>query len=583
MNTEKIDSMNKQILDSLPFGYALINKDLSYISYNNIFAKTFVLESTPNASVSLFFNSEIKNRIKEVIDTGNEIATYWTSENQKRKFKSFLIHIIPLFIDNKVQNILCLVNDNSESNHWQKEFNLLFEKVPAFISIVDKELNVVRSNEKYRDTFGDIHSVFTSEQSRKKAFENSNSPTTLSFKESREQVATQIGMTKAGNKIHLIVSSTPLATNDKGVSLVMEIATDITELNQLQEQLHQAHDFYADLIESSADGIIAIDNKGKTQIFNQSARNILNWDNARKPGIAKINEILPKEFFQEPDIDGNLIVDKEIMINSFQGESFPIRINAFELRNKKNTLGKVAFIQDLRRIKELENEKRKAEEEALSTTFLALESNIQKLQNDQQFLLDKFETLLKSGDIKESEKGWYEMRNKMNYIFDIVSTFMKIAKGFVPKYEKIDIKNLAKKVIDNLKGIEDYSRVVFNLYFLGDFNEIIADSESLEIILKILISNGMDAASENTNNPNVLLVIEHNDSLKNFCIEVTDNGKLIDKDSLEKYYNVKDSVEARIGLLTVDMLLKSLGGTIQVTSQINEGNKFKIMLPLFRI
>ena len=582
MNTKEIDVMNKQILDSLPFGYALIKDDLSFLSYNDIFSKLFSFESAPNPSISSFFNSEIKTRIKEVFDTGNEIVTYWTSEHPKRKFKSFLINIIPMLKDNQVQNILCLVNDNSEPNQWQKEFNLLFEKVPAFISIVDKDLKVVRSNERYRDTFGDIHSVFTTEQSRKKAFEHSNSPTALSFKEGREHVATQIGMTKSGNKIHLIISSTPLAINDNGVSLVMEIATDITELNQLQEQLHQAHDFYADLIESSADGIIAIDNKGKTQIFNQSARNILDWDNARKPGIAKIVEVLPEEFFKDPDLEGNLISDKEIIINTFLGESFPVRINAFELRNKKNTMGKVAFIQDLRRIKELENEKRKAEEEALITTFLALENNIHKLQNGQQTLLDKFEILLLKGDIKESKNGWLDMRKKMNYIFEIISTFMRIAKGYEPKYEKTDIKKIAYKAYDDLKEISEYSKIDFNIYFLGDFDYIDADSEALGIILKILIANGMDDAAENTSNPKVMLVIEHNEKLNNLIIEVTDNGNLLDPESLEKFYKVKDSVEARIGLLTVDMLVKNLCGALHATSQLNEGNKFKIMLPLIR-
>jgi PAS domain S-box-containing protein len=583
MNTKEIDSMKKHILDSLPCGYALINEDFSFLSYNNIFSKLFSFESSPDQSILPFLNYEIKSRIKEVFETGNEIVTYWTSDSSKISTKSYLINMIPLFFNEKINNILCLVNDNSENNHWHKEFNMLFEKVPAYISIVDKEFNVIRSNEKYKDTFGDLHSVYITDQSIKKAIENLNSPTALTFKEGREQVATQIGTTKAGSKIHLIVSSTPLSMNDDGVSLVMEISTDITELNQLQEQLHLAHDFYADLIESSADGIIAIDNKGKTQIFNKSSRNMLNWDNPRKPGIGKIIEILPEEFFQDSDTEGNLISDKEIIIKSFNGEFLPVRINAFELRNKKNTMGKVAFIQDLRRIKELENEKSKAEDEALTTTFSALENNIHKLQYNQQFLLDKFETLLIKGDINESENGWYEMRKKMNYIFYIVTTFMNIAKGFVPKYENIDIKKISLKVIDNLKDFLDYNNVEINYYFLGDFDLISADSESFEIILKILISNGIDSASENKINPKVMIVIEHNERLSNLIIEVTDNGKYIEPESLEKYFKVKDSDEARMGLLTVDMLVKKLGGAIHATSKIPDGNKFKIMLPLIKV
>ena len=80
----------------------------------------------------------------------------------------------------------------------------------------------------------------------------------------------------------------------------MEIATDITEITELQDTLRKAHDYYATLIENSEDGILATDEKNKTIVFNTSAKKILNWNSNKKPVYNKLKEILPLEFFGRP-------------------------------------------------------------------------------------------------------------------------------------------------------------------------------------------------------------------------------------------------------------------------------------------
>jgi PAS domain S-box-containing protein len=331
-----------ELLDFLPFGVALIQKDLRLRLANNKFAELTGMkqDASLRTSESRFANTDVILNIKRVFESGEEAVQYVSGSPNEIRTDYNVATFIPLFAQNgDIKEVLCIFHGTAESGHWQKEFNILFEKVPCYISIVDKNLKVLRSNERYRDTFGESHCIFNTEQSKKRGYEYMTSPTVLAFTEGMEQIGAQVGVTKSGEKAHLMISTIPIAKNPDGVSHVMEIAADITELNQLQEQLHHAHDFYSDLIESSADGIVALTHRGKVQIFNSAARDMLKWSLQRKPGIPKIQELMPKEFFEDYDEDGSIIKNKEFNIVATDGSEIPVRMNAFIIRTKKKRNG----------------------------------------------------------------------------------------------------------------------------------------------------------------------------------------------------------------------------------------------------
>ena len=576
MDLKLNEAVKDVIIHSMSVGIAVFDINYNVIFFNDYFSNNFEVNTNKNLKPA-FLNSEVKKYFNDAISKGKDTNFFWISDNLKFKTKPIMVNL-KFINDGSSKFLLCIISENNDSNHWQREFNLLFEKVPSFICIVDRDLNVIRSNEKYRETFGDSHSIFTTDVARRKAVESSYSPSPIVFREGMEFIATQVGTTKNGSKCNLVVSSYPLVISEEGkVLLVMEIITDISELTLLQEQLNQAHDFYSELIENSADGIIAYDNKGRVQLFNSAARRILNWNHNRKPGLSKIIEMLPDDFLKDADINGSIINNKEYTIKDSEGRQIPVRLNAFELKNKKNSMGRAMIMQDLRLIKALEEEKKLAEKEAMVTTFVALEANTVKIFENENKWFDKFEKILFNAEKDEVEKAWNILRNKFKQHNNIISTFIKLSKGYTPNYSYFDFNELIAQINNIYNDIAESDKIDFNLTVVGEFGRMNSDRGMLDILLNILLSNSFEASLDNPGKPKVRVKIENKKS--SFRIEVTDNGTYITPDKLERFFRVRDSKEARFGLLTVAILVRSCGGSINASSSLSDGNKFEVLLP----
>jgi hypothetical protein len=99
-------------------------------------------------------------------------------------------------------------------------------------------------------------------------------------------------------------------------------------------------------------------------------------------------------------------------------------------------MGRVAFLQDLRKIKELEHEKLMLEQDAVSTTFLALESNIDLLLLEQNRYLDDYENLRNTSTKEVLDKAWANLRTKFELKNKIINIFVTIAKGYQINFQK---------------------------------------------------------------------------------------------------------------------------------------------------
>ena len=475
-------SLQHTILESFSLAYVVIDKEKNVVLSNNLFDKHL---STNKDSKNYFFQLDVVERINDVFKTANESAMYLNVSKQK----SYNLNFSPILSLNKnVEFVLCVVVEENNISNWQKEFNILFEKVPCYISVVDKNLKVIRANEKYRDTFGDQHSVFRTDLSRKKAIESNIAPVAVSFNENIEHMAYQVGQTKNGAKCHLIVNSIPLDKN-----LVMEITNDITELNQLQEQLHQAHNYYSELIERTSEGIIAIDDKGKVQIINESARNMLGVKTNRKPNINKIIELIPQDFFKEPDVTGAIVENKLIEVKNEEA-TINATISAYELVRKRSPIGRVAYLQDMSKINQLEKERNQAEDFAILTAFQALENNTKQMIERKGIDFDNFEKELSNPNKEEMMQAWKVFKFKNFISNDIISSFLDLTNGYDANFTNSNIKNIIDENIEMFAAWAKYDKIKFNYEVIGDLSNILSDGRLFRTLLMALISNSLQLA-----------------------------------------------------------------------------------------
>jgi PAS domain S-box-containing protein len=560
-------SVERSIIESLPYGVVLIDKDLKIIGSNSkaelVFGELtgkFLYENDSKIS-----KPEIIARVEEVIQSGLECSLIFTDglKNHKSSLKN--LDISPVIEKGKIEGALLLVHFANGQNQLQKDFNLLFESTPAYISIVDRDLNIVRANQKFRDIFGSNHSIFYTEPGKRK-LENGHSPTHLAFESGQEHTDTHLVNTVNGGKIHLIATSVPYSQKDGVVNLVMEILLDITELNKLQEQLHNVHDFYTDLIDRAADGIIAIDNKGKVQLFNSTLKDILHWQISRKPSINKIQELLPVQFFGKADESGTIVKKINCIANSSNGVKIPVRLNAFEIRNKKKTIGRVAFIQDLRNIKELEQQKINAERDALLTAVNNLEQSIIDIKNERSSILNDFQKIVCSDYSLEIRiDSWNKMMIHFDYVSNVIENYIKVVQGLDKQKSLFNLKDFTESVLNEYIPVADYYNVSIRYEILvkpelTEYNEFI-----YRTIISTLLMNSIDSARKIPLGGRVTIRME--DNPEKIIILVSDNGPSLEN-QIEKF-------KLRIGLMTIYLIAEKNNLKFEIMYNKKQGNIYR--------
>lgn len=582
--------LEEQFFEVAPFNVAIIDKDYRILAANENFENYFGSWEGRRCYETYKKSAVPCRRCKamDVFEGGQVRVSDEAGVDINGKPCHYIVHLAPLKNkDGKVEYIVEMSLDVTETGHWQREYNILFERVPCYISVIDKNFRVIRANEKFRHRFGELKGRHCYEIYKKKKHTCKNCPAVMTFNDGKDHASTQVGISKTGEKTYYVVNTTPLSRNEDGVNLVIEIATDITEINQLQEQLYQAHDFYATLIENSADAIIALDPQGKTQIMNPSARDLFKWPFSRKPGVVKIKEMLPEEFFKEPDSLGVISDKVETLIQNSDGEEIPVRFNAVELRSKKKELGRVAFLEDLTKIKELEKQKIDAERlGAVGQTVAGLAHTIKNMLMGLEGGVYIVDTGLKKGDAKRIFEGWEILQRNFNKTTELVKDFLSFAKGRLPELFLIDPKKLVKDVVELYFDSAKRQNVSLSYEIDKNVQPALLDPNGIEACLTNLISNAIDAAMlrENEGGKVIVRVFDRSDNL---VFQVEDNGAGMDSEVIQKifttFFTTKGNKGTGLGLLTTNKIVKEHGGRIEVESDEGRGSAFNMIFPRRRL
>jgi PAS domain S-box-containing protein len=499
----------------------------------------------------------------------------------------YVVHLAPVKDETgEVKYIIEMSTDITDTTRYQREYNIIFERVPNYVSIIDKDFKIIRANEKFRQTFGDMAGKHCFEVYKKKKKQCKNCPAAMTFKDGKDHTATQTGVSKNGDETHYIINTTPLSRTGEGVSHVIEIATDITEVTKLEEQLKQSHDFQSTLIRNSADAIIGINRDGKTQIFNPAARELFDWHSRKKPGVNTIREMLPDEFFEKSK-DGETVSYPETTVHTSKGKEVPVRFHGHNLSSKKKSLGKVAFIEDLTQLKKLEREKLDAERlGAVGQTVAGLAHTIKNLLMGLEGGMYMVDTGLRNNNVDRLLNGWSVLQRNFGKITTLVKDFLSFSKGRLPEMKIINPNMQVENIVEFYKDAAKQQNVELYAETDPEMKEAPLDPKGLEACLTNLISNAIDAAVLNKDEQGKVIVrtIAEDDAI---VIEVEDNGTGMEDEVREKvfttFFTTKGGKGTGLGLLTTRKIVQEHGGRIDVETIVGKGSIFRIRFPRERL
>ena len=331
------------------------------------------------------------------------------------------------------------------------------------------------------------------------------------------------------------------------------------------------------ILSNSEDGIIIIDQNKRILLLNPAAQIMFNLD----------DDTIGKYFIEairNYDLENIIkdVPDEEVEVTITYPSVKNLRIratNAINYENSEEILGVLVVIQDITKVKKLEQ---------MRSDFVA---NVSHELKTPLTSIKGFSETLKIVEDKETRDKFLDIINieaeRLSRLINDILTLSELENKDLKESEspeKININesvyevySITKQVAKNKNINVSYEPLDKEIFILGDRDKF-----------KQMLINIVDNAIKYTNNEgSVYISLRINGN--NLIISVKDTGIGIPKEHIprlfERFYRVdkgrsRDSGGTGLGLAIVKHILVLFQGKIKVNSEINKGTIFTITLPL---
>lgn len=125
----------------------------------------------------------------------------------------------------------------AELHNAQDLLNQLFEEVPCYISVQDRDLNVTAANKRFKLDFGGPGRRTCYEVFKHRTIACPDCPVVATFKDGKSHSTEDIVTSKSGRQYNVLTQTAPIRNELGKITQVMEMSTDITQIRQLQDHL----------------------------------------------------------------------------------------------------------------------------------------------------------------------------------------------------------------------------------------------------------------------------------------------------------------------------------------------------------
>lgn len=124
-----------------------------------------------------------------------------------------------------------------ELSQTRRDFERLFNSIPGFICVIDRDHRILEANAMYREEFGATNRSFCYELCKKRTSKCPNCPVEMTFADGLIHSNEEVLVTRDRRRLNAVVHTMPIIDDTGDISAVMEVFTDVTEVKALQRQL----------------------------------------------------------------------------------------------------------------------------------------------------------------------------------------------------------------------------------------------------------------------------------------------------------------------------------------------------------
>lgn len=459
-------------------------------------------------------------------------------------------------------------------------YKQFFEVMPAYLTILDRDLRIIAANQRFRKDFGEFEGRYCYQINRHRSERCEQCPAERTFRDGLRHGIEEQFKNLSGQEVSLIVYTTPIRNEGGEITAVMKMATDITEIKLLQNQLRESRERYRQLFEE-VPCYITIQNRDlhileANRQFREDFGDVLGCK-CYQVYMHRTEECLPcavKQTFQ----DGQVHQIEEV-VTSRDGQQMNVLVYAAPIRDGGGEIISVIEMStNISQIRQLQSQLT-----SLGLVISSISHGIKGLLTS----LDGGIYLVNSGLEKNNQErvkqGWQMVERNVARIKTMVLDLLYYAKDRDPDLEWIPTLMVAEEVCELMQGKAKEYGIDFQCAFDPGAGHFAVDAKAIRSLLVNLIENALDACrvDKKKNKHQIKIRLKGYPEFVEF--EVYDNGIGMDQETRERAFSLFFSSKAGdgtgLGLFISNKITQAHGGEIKLESELNKGTRVTIQLP----
>jgi PAS domain S-box-containing protein len=192
-----------------------------------------ILKNNPLTQVVAF---DAPDKLDEVMDYFCTSVAHYVEKPINSKRLEFALNKAKQF-SQQVRKL----NHNSERladlHNAQNLFNQLFDMVPCYISVQDRNLRLTATNKRFKDHFGNSIGGHCFKTYKHRDSQCEQCPVVETFDDGKIHSTEEIVTSKSGKQYNVLTHTAPIRNGKGEITQVMEMSTNITQIRQLQDHL----------------------------------------------------------------------------------------------------------------------------------------------------------------------------------------------------------------------------------------------------------------------------------------------------------------------------------------------------------
>ncbi|KMY66681.1 hypothetical protein AAU61_16360 [Desulfocarbo indianensis] len=367
---------------------------------------------------------------------------------------------------------------------------------------------------------------------------------------------------------------------------------DITQRQRLEDELERRRNFERHLVRQALNAIIATDQDGLVQVFNDSAERLFESQAAEVIGQAHYTRFFPraqvkliqKALYENPEAGGSLA--RVVVVKTSSGRRLPVMLSARSLYIQGVFSGVVMFLQNLRESKQLKAQLlRKTRLAAAGQTAAGLAHCLKNLLHglgSATYLVDQG---LSDQDLELTGEGWRMIKKNLDQMSALTQDLLSYARDRRPQYQAFNLNQLTHECAHLVDGRAREMGAEINIHTDPSCDKVMLDPQGVRRVVLNLITNALDALQANppAEGPPRVDLADGRDGFGQVWISVSDNGPGLTPEARKHLFSglftSKGSKGTGLGLLVSQKIAEEHGGSLEFANLASGGVRFTLAVP----